>query len=215
MKAVIFDFDGVLIDAEPVNVRAAVQTFANLGMPLKGEEIARIPGHPSKVFIPEFLTARGKPDSEFHKQVRENFLEYYFDLWPREARLPGDIDATLRFLKEKGLMLAIATTNLQRTVNLFFDTFGFRDLFSVIVTGEDVSRSKPDPEVYNLAAMKCGVSKEECVAVEDTDVGMQSAKNAGLKCIAIPTPYAPQMDFSSADYAVRNLGEMMKLEIWG
>ncbi|MBI2888423.1 MAG: HAD family phosphatase [Candidatus Liptonbacteria bacterium] len=214
IKTVIFDFDGVLIDAEPVNVGAAVKTFEVLNIPLSDEEKAKIPGHPSKVFIPEFLKARGIIDPAVHAEIWEKNLVNYYALWPEIAKLPDGLRAVLSGLRNRNKILAIATTNLRRTVQVFFDKFGFQEFFGPIVTGEDVHRSKPDPEVYILALKQCGVLPAEAIAVEDTDVGVASAKNAGMRCIAIPTPYAGGMDFSSADYKISGIAGMLDLDIW-
>ena len=210
IKAVIFDFDGVLVDSEKANIEAAVATFKELELPLSEVEIQSIPGRSSVDFIPLFLENRNIADSSVHRLVWEKNKDNYDKIWDEAVSLTPGVNQLISSLKENGKVLAIATTNRQVTVEKFFRKFGFRQSFSAIITGEDVTKRKPDPEVYLLVAQKLGVNTNEAIAVEDTEVGIKSAKAAGLKCIAVPNGYTKDDDFSEADYIASSIMEVSK-----
>ena len=85
---------------------------------------------------------------------------------------------------------------------------GLERQFDATAGGDEVRRAKPDPDVYLLAARRLGAAPEACVALEDSQHGVRSAKAAGMACIAVPSPLTRQMDFSAADLVVGSLDEV-------
>ena len=207
-KTIIFDFDGVLVDAEQVNQQAAIKTFQDLGMPLTEAEITSILGRASRSYVPEFLTVRERRDVAFHQQVIETLRRHYFRMWPQMATIPDGLKEVLDALRARGKAFAIATTNLRKTVDMFFDKSGLRDYFPVIVTGDGAIGNK-----YTLAIRQCRVPPSEAIAVEDTATGAESANSAGLECIVIPTPYSPEMVFPEGVIKIATLKDMLNLEL--
>jgi HAD superfamily hydrolase (TIGR01509 family) len=207
----IFDFDGVLVDSERANIQAAIKTFNHIGKPLTNEEVQSIPGRSSADFIPIFLSKRGMNSLSQHQELYEQNRRNYKLLWNNTvAMFPGgaDVIRQLRSLEKK---LGIATTNRKETVEMFLKKFNMGGSFSVVVSGEDVIRRKPNAEVYFVAIQKLGLPKNELVAIEDTGIGLQAAKGAGLRCIAIPNKYSAHEDFSGADLVLKSMRDLLTL----
>lgn len=208
MKAVIFDFDGVLVDSEHANVGAAAQTFREFGHSLSDAQIKRVPGMSSKDYIPLFLRELGLPPElfeNFNKKIWENYLA----LWDTDMVKPMPFAyEVVKMLGERGVVCSIATSNHMISIEKFINRFGFHDMFSRILTGEDVVNRKPHPEVYLTMKKQLGFADSEMIAVEDTGHGLASAKDAGLQCAVIPTPFSRHHDFSRADFILSSLREL-------
>lgn len=214
-KAVVFDFDGVLVFSEAVNIAAGKKTFHDLGSPLTDlteEEIQYIPGRSSLAYIPKLLASRGiiGRDSEIIAENRKN----YDALWDSMVSVPPQMREDVLRVKALDIPIAIATTNRRAVVERFLVKYGMHGIFNPIITSEEVTYHKPHPEVYLKATQHLGVPPEVALAIEDTEVGVQAAKTAGLQCAAIPNEHSRHGNFSQADvicgslyYCVRLISE--------
>ncbi|MCK4399310.1 MAG: HAD-IA family hydrolase, partial [Methanophagales archaeon] len=113
--------------------------------------------------------------------------------------------------KSKGIILALATPSTRDSVKRFLQKFRLEGYFKVVLTREDVSERKPNPEIYIRAKNELGYNPDEIIVVEDTEIGVIAAKSAGLNCAAIPNQYTKKQDFSKADYVLESIGELSKL----
>jgi HAD superfamily hydrolase (TIGR01509 family) len=209
---VVFDYDGVLLpESEEINIGAGVKTFNELGLPLTVEEIASIPGHSSRVYIPPLLRARGiglELDEEIVAQNKAN----YDKIWPGKATLASGLIEVLTHFIGNDLPLAVVTSNRRAIIDRFLQTMlPIKNPFRVIVAGGDVTHHKPHPGAYLLAAERLGISPDFLLAVEDTAVGVASVKAAGLRCAAIPNRFSKDQDFSEADYNINSLYELITI----
>jgi len=211
IKAIIFDFDGVLVHSERANIEAALKTFKDIGKPLTSEEEASIPGRASLDFIPEFSKKRGINDANEHQELYEINRENYKMLWSSVVKMFPDNQKAIETLVSLGKALAIATTNRRETVEMFFNNFHMHNIFSFVVAGEEVKNRKPDPEAYLLAVQGLGLAKNDCITVEDTSIGLQAAKRAGLRCVVIPNEYTQKDDFSQADFILKSMAQLPNL----
>jgi len=210
---VVWDFDGVLMpDSEQVNIAAVVKTFTDLHLPpLTSGEVVSIPGRSSKVFIPELLRARGVGSEEDAEVVSFNRKNYDV-IWPGKATMAPRRTETILCLTHVGTVLALATTNRKLIIDRFLTSvLPIPNPFRVIVAGEDVRNHKPHPEVYQLVATRLDIHPSKLLAVEDTAIGVRSAKVAGLWCAAIPNSFTKFQDFSEADYRLRSLHEILTI----
>ena len=126
--------------------------------------------------------------------------------------MPG-FSALSQELISANLRLGIASASPRSWVEDVLDRINVLHLFSVIVTGDDVKRGKPEPDSYLLAAERFGLPPEQCLALEDSFNGLTSAKGAGMPCIAVPNLLTEGMDFSTADLVVRSLEEVSSATI--
>ena len=133
-------------------------------------------------------------------QIKQGLMA---NLEPKEGTLE-----LLNALKSQGIPLAVAASNSRQVTERRLTTAGIRDFFEVLVTEDDVSEHKPDPAVYAKAAELLGVTSANCIVLEDAPAGVVSAKAAGMKCIAVETPYVSQDYLLMADRTVASLADV-------
>jgi beta-phosphoglucomutase-like phosphatase (HAD superfamily) len=121
--------------------------------------------------------------------------------------MPGIVESVKRF-RDQGFLLGIGTSLDRSYINLVLDKLGVRDLFTTVVTGDEIKNGKPHPDTYLAVAEKLGVRPQECLVLEDAKSGIQSAKAAGCHCIAIENLNAVPQDTSQADLVVHSLNEV-------
>jgi HAD superfamily hydrolase (TIGR01509 family) len=112
------------------------------------------------------------------------------------------------FLKKAGFRLALATSSYTEYAQLVLEKLGIDSVFDKMVTGNDVSKGKPDPEIFLKAAEQLGVLPEECMVIEDSGFGVQAAKKAGMFCFGFRSPNSMNQDLSMADRIVDDIGEV-------
>ena len=200
MKAVLFDLDGVIVDSEWVNVGSGVRALKGLGINLSEAEkkfiIGRHPADYAKVLMKKYSF-----DYKKFVAVRDN---YYDELY-KKSRLYPFAKQLISRLKKKGFFLALVTSAPIFMVRRAQKKFGIRD-FEVFVTFEDAAKRKPAPDVYLLAAKRLNVKPSECVVIEDSIPGVEAAKNAKMKCVAV-TNTNPASKLRKADLIVKRLND--------
>lgn len=207
VRAVVFDLDGVLLDTETINVRAASESFAALGHPLAPEDAAAIVGRHPIDYVPELMRRRSVP-RELAGDLGRDQSARYLRLWRDEARLlPGAREA-LAAARARGLRVGLATSSGRAGVEEALDRFGLRDAFDVTLTKDDVAARKPDPEIYVTAARRLGVAPSAMLVVEDSEHGVRAAKAAGAPCVALRSAHTPVERVSGADAIVASLEEL-------
>ena len=183
-KAILFDMDGVLVDSEPMHERSIVALSAELGEAITSKEVLdSFKGAPEFIMgrrLQEMYPASGL-DAE---QIIRRKGDLYEGMFDQVSLLPGVLDF-LKQSKANGLRFASATSANRFTQELSFSGHGLAPWFEAIVTGEDITRGKPDPEPYLLAASKLCIAPEDCVVIEDSLNGVRSGMAAGCKVIAI------------------------------
>lgn len=205
MKAVIFDWDGVLIDSESANVVSAVRAFQKLGITINKQDREKIVGRHPDDYREYFLS---RYEFSWHLYRKRESVEYNI----RIVKAPM-IARQVRFaqqLYEAKIPLALTTSSEKKRVLYLLRKRGLEKLFSVIVTKDDCKKRKPDPEPYRITAERLGMLPSGCVVIEDTSLGLQAAKRAGMRCIVIPNAYTKDQNFTRAD---RVVGKKSKLSL--
>lgn len=205
LKGLVFDVDGVLMDSMPYHADAWVKAFGEAGIHITKMDIYEIEGSNHKGVVDIIFRKAGmEPKTSdyevFLKKKREYFLQN------NRAEPFKDMPACLQALKEK-YKLAVASGADRTIVNSLMDRF-YPGIFEAIVSGEDVTRGKPDPEPYLTAARKLGLEPEECMVIENAPLGIKSAKMAGIYCVAVPT-YLPKEKLMDADMVLRDHAELI------
>ncbi|MDO8578113.1 MAG: HAD family phosphatase [Dehalococcoidales bacterium] len=200
--AVLWDMDGVIVDTAPFHFKAWQQTFAKLGVKYAMAEFKESFGRRNEAIIPEIL---GKPVSpeEIAAIAREKEA-----LFRRLARgkikpFPGAVELLQRLSKSK-IKMALVSSTPPRNIDSVLESLEIKGVFQTIISGADVSKGKPDPECFLLAASRLGVKPENCVVIEDSTAGVSAAKSAGMKCIAI-TNTRPRNQLKKADLVIDTL----------
>ncbi|MCD6522112.1 HAD family phosphatase [Candidatus Calescamantes bacterium] len=189
IKAIIFDGDGVIFDSEDIHKKAWEMVFRKRGLNLSLlEEKGRI-GIADKEFISRLKEENKIPPYLSTETLLEEKISQILRLVP-EIKLFPEAKETLMKLSKKYL-LGLATNSSRRYVEKLISHFYLSPFFSVIVTGEDVARPKPYPDIYLLAFKRLKVNPRECVVVEDSPSGVRAGIEAGAWCIGITHIFPP------------------------
>ena len=178
MQAVVFDFNGTLSDDEQVLARVYEQLFAELGRPLTpAEYFEHLAGHTDEEMFERWL---GQSSDEL---IRER-VRRYNALVSDGSTVHEDVRAAVRWAAER-MPVAVVSAALRDEIEPVLRSAGILDLFSVVLSQDDVTRGKPDPQPYLLAAEGLGLAPEQLLVFEDTDVGVASAKAAGTYVVGL------------------------------
>ncbi len=179
--AVLFDMDGVLVDSEPIHEASLVALYAARGWTVDDPRFASFKGRTAAEVFGALARETGTDAADLTADKRAR----YDALFARDARLVPGVDRVLDALAAQGVPMALATSGHRAEVEAVFARFGLGRFFGAVVAGEDVTRSKPDPEPYRLAAARLGVDAARCLVVEDTVHGVASGVAAGAAVAAI------------------------------
>jgi len=208
IKAIIYDLDNVIVNSSPLHVRALEAVLNQYGITyndLPFEDRARFVGMRVGDVIKEVTEKFNlKREAEIINQERRAI---FLDLVNKELALMPGLIRSLDLFKKK-FKIGLATLGKRSYVNLVFDKFNLSEYFNVTVAGDEVVKAKPDPEIYLVAAAKLGLQPNQCLAIEDATLGIESAKNADCKCLAVASPYTPAQDLSKADLVLKSLEEI-------
>jgi pseudouridine 5'-phosphatase len=192
LRAVIFDLDGVLLDTEPLYTQATQQVLSPFGKEYTWELKMQMMGRDTQSTAEFLVSALGLPlTAEQYIARRKPLLE---QACRAAAALPG-AEALVRRLHTRGIPTAVATSGEASLTRAKTAQHPWFELFSVVVCGDDprLSRPKPAPDIFLMAAQDLGVAPEHCVVFEDSLAGVQAAQAACMQLIAVA---APQMDRS-------------------
>ena len=184
--AVLFDWDGTLADTREVIVATFKQVSREAGATVSAEFIERRIGTGAAQTFKEILQAGGKHfDDTLIEKLLEKKIQAERNMSSRVKLLPGVL-SLLEALHER-IVLALASMNNRPVIEGLLNSMKIRNLFKVVVTVEDVTKFKPDPEIFLKCATKLQCKPKECIVVEDSIFGVQAAKAAGMECIAVLT----------------------------
>jgi beta-phosphoglucomutase len=205
--AVIFDMDGVLVDSEPLHHRTLNEVLAAEGCPgLDLEQYVRYMGTTDTYTWTDLIRRFGLPQS----------CEYYCDRYDerillayrRCSTLTAGALQSINGFRRLGLPLAVASSSRREWVETCLAALGIRHAFDVVVSGDMVARSKPDPEIYLRTAQQLAVPAHACIAIEDSPQGVAAAVAAGMFTIAVASSYPTVGETRSAHIHLRSLQEL-------
>jgi beta-phosphoglucomutase len=197
--AIIFDMDGVLVDSNPFHLRKWIDLFQARSIPFDEQELPKIIlGPPNDVtfrrYLGEDLTREQM--AELSEELEENFRR---EIGPHARAFPG-VQGFIEGCRTQGITMAVASAAMGKNVTFLIAALGLRDYFREVLTGDDISHPKPDPEIYLKTADKLGVNPAACAVFEDSFVGIEAAKRAGMKCVAIASTFSVE-DLRRATHA--------------
>ena len=204
--AAIFDMDGVLVDTYRAHYRSWVAMAEKEGFTFTEEQFACTFGRTSREIIAHFwgegLSDRRIAEMDAEKEAAfRTLIEDDFPAMPGARKLIDD-------LADDGFALAVGSSGPPENVNMVLDRLGVRDRFQATVTGSDVTRGKPDPQVFLLAGQRLGIAPLRCAVVEDAPAGVAAARAAGMKSIGLASTGRTPDDLREADLVVVQLDEL-------
>ena len=210
-RAVIFDLDGVLADSEPWWNQIDAKLLAEYGVTYRGEHHGNVLGVSYRLAV-EFYKDAFHISASTQEMMRRRG-EIATDFFAARVGLFPSTKETLKELRQMKLCLAVGTSSVGASARPFLDRTGIRSFFDVIVTGEEVQRGKPDPDIYILVADKLQMGAEVCLVIEDALSGVAAAKEANMQVAAIPDKrFVDACKYEKkADYVLRDLAEIPAL----
>ena len=186
-KGVIWDMDGVLADTAQFHYRAWKKVFGDMGIDFSWEDFTHSFGTRNDRIIPKVL---GRKCTKEEIVSIDDKKEYLFREFAKGKVKPLDgLVDLLRSLREDGFKMAVASSGTPENVEAIIGQCKLKSFFSVIINGSEVQHGKPNPEVFLLAGKKLGAEVRKCIVVEDALAGIEGAKKAGMKCIAITSTH--------------------------
>src|SRR5579875_688280 len=190
--AAVFDMDGVLVDSNPHHVAKWAELLKTRKIP----------------FDPEDLPGQDLSQEEMRRleiKLEENFRQAFA---PHARPLPG-LEDLIHELQAADIPMAVASSAMRENVEFVVEALGFQPFFKILLSGEDVRLPKPHPEIYLKAAQRLQVEPADCVAFEDSFVGIEAVKAAGMKCVAIASTFdLADLRKTGADCVVSSFQEL-------
>lgn len=205
--AVIFDMDGVLVDTYRAHYLSWVEAAKSKGLSLSDADFARSFGRTNPESIRLLWGDRPWSDSEleeFGLRKEEEFRRGIVENFPA---MPGGAEL-IRSLRDAGFRVGVGSSAPRDNVDVMLKLLGIRDLLQAIVSCDDVSRSKPDPEPFLLVAQRLGVAPADCVVIEDSPAGIAAANAAGMTSIGFMSTGHTPADMVAARVVVHSLAEI-------
>jgi len=211
IKAVIFDLDGVIVESEHMHIEAEKQTMLKYGVRISSEELHRYTGTTAKFMFTE-LIKKYKLNTTF-KRIFNEKEEILFKLLEKDVQPTKGVIKFIEKLKRENVKLAIASSSHKRLIKFVLERLNITHLFDSIVGSEDVIHGKPNPETFLKAANELNVNPIECLVIEDSKLGVEAAKNAGMKCVGYRNPSSGNQDLSKADVVIDNFSALNLREL--
>ncbi|MFJ8352463.1 HAD family hydrolase [Bacillus paramycoides] len=210
MKAIIFDFDGLIVDTETIWFQSFRDAVREYGGELPLEEFAKCIGTTDEVLY-----------AYLKEQLKEKFNEHALKekvttLHKEKMKIPKARDGVKEYLEEArelGLKIALASSSSKEWVVRFLEELQIREYFEVIKTREDVEKVKPDPALYRIAIEELGIELSEAVVFEDSLNGLKAAIAAGLKCVIVPNDVTRNLQFENHHLRIESMKEKSLKEV--
>jgi HAD superfamily hydrolase (TIGR01509 family) len=211
IKALIFDMDGVLVDSEPFHVEIEKQQFLLNRLPISDEEHRGYMGIASDVMWKEIADRHSLNVSVevITGQNRIESIRFFTEL--KEIPVMPELHELLERLKHKNYPMAVASSSFPEIIDLILKRTGLRKYFQVVVSSQEAGRSKPEPDVFLLAAEKLGIASKNCLVIEDSGNGIKAAKAAGMRCVAYQSPAVNPTSQKQADAVIKSYSELDRL----
>ena len=205
--ALIFDFDGLILETEDPSYQSWVEVYQSFGQSLPFSSWSKNIGTTRGEFNPRLELQRllnaavDWKHVELRRQASENALI------EAQPILPG-VEAYLRDARRLGLKIGLASSSSCRWVVGHLTRLDLLGWFDCICAADDVQNVKPDPELYLSVLRRLNVGADEAIALEDSPIGIRAAKQAGLFCVAVPNPLTSRLTLSEADLQLGSLAEI-------
>lgn len=212
LKAVFLDFSGVIIDDEAINQELIADILLSENLRADDDEYSQYcRGRSDLSCLRDILANRGRilPEEYLDKLLQTKAQGYRQKITQlAEIPLPSNLKEFLTQLKEKEIAIGLVTGTTRSEVEYILEKLQLAEYFDLIVAGDDLQQSKPEPEPYLLAAQKLNLDPSECLAIEDNSVGIEAAKRAQIQVVGISHIYPLHMLQRRCNWTVDNFMEI-------
>jgi HAD superfamily hydrolase (TIGR01509 family) len=211
IRALVFDFDGLILDTEEPVYRSWLEVYEAHGEELPFERWVQIVGSTTIGFHPQHHLEE-RLGRSLPKEVLDRRISRRTELVLANKLLPGVLEH-LDAAKAAGLMVGVASSSTREWVRGHLARIGILDRFDCMRCRDDVTNVKPEPDLY-VAVLEClGAAASEAIAIEDSPNGVQAAKRAGMRCVAIPNSITARLDLGQADLVLGSLADVTLAEL--
>lgn len=207
LKAVIFDMDGVIIDSEPMHFKVDKRLLSNFGLEVDNHFLSQYVG----VSNPEmFADIKEKFNIKYSidelLDLKQNFLLEALNETKLDA--VSGVRELIIDLASNNVLLAIASSSPRIFIEAVIKKLDLEQYFKVVVSGEELEKSKPAPDIFIKAASLLGVGRDECIVIEDAATGVEAAFAAGIKCVGYKNPNSGNQNLSKASVIVDDMRKL-------
>jgi HAD superfamily hydrolase (TIGR01509 family) len=210
IKCVIFDMDGVIIDSEELHKKAYYETFNALNVEVSDTLYKSFTGS-STINAFQKLVAHFDLKNNPEELVLDKRKRYvnFFENAPN-LRLVAGVAEIIGYLYEKGITLILASSSAMINIDRVFNRFHLNQYFTAKISGADLKESKPNPEIFNKAAILANIQKENCVIIEDSDNGVTAANNANIFVFGYANKLSEGQTLENADFVITHFNQLNK-----
>lgn len=210
-KAILFDMDGVLIESEYLMRASAIRALADYGVQAKHEDFLEFTGMGEDRFVGGVAEKYGLT---YVTVMKELAYDYFGQEVMEQAYVPAGVKEMLLELHSRGYTLAVCSAADLRKVKYNIRAIGVDEsLFTALVTGSDVARKKPFPDIYLEGARQVNVAPADCLVIEDAISGIQAAHAAGMDAVGVPTTFTKEQlqEKAAPEYMVEQIRDLPSL----
>lgn len=211
IKAVIFDMDGLMIDSERVTFEGYQHILSKKGKTITKDFYITLLGKPIKGIFQRFYDVYGNDFpiesviTDVHRYMAERFET-------EGVPLKTGLVELLKYCREKGYRTIVATSSNRNRVDKILKSADIEQYFDDSICGDEVTKGKPDPEVFLKSCMKLGVNTNEAVVLEDSEAGIQASYAAGIKVICVPDMKQPEPEYAQKTFMI--VTDLNKVKDW-
>lgn len=211
IKAVIFDMDGLMIDSERVTFEGYQHIMSKMGKTITEDFYITLLGKPIKGIFQRFYDVYG---NDFPiESVITDVHQYMAERFETEGvPLKTGLVELLKYCREKGYRTIVATSSNRNRVDKILKSADIEQYFDDSICGDEVTKGKPDPEVFLKSCMKLGVNTDEAVVLEDSEAGIQASYAAGIKVICVPDMKQPEPEYAQKTFMI--VTDLNKVKDW-
>ena len=208
LKAILFDMDGVIVDTEPLHRNAYFQLFDDLGISVSEELYTSFTGASTKkvcnTLIEKFQLENSSEDLAV---IKRKYFKHFFYHEADFNLLPGVKDLIDNYFDNK-IKLVLASSASMITINMVFEKFELEKYFMGKISGDELKESKPNPEIFIIAANIANEPKQNCMVIEDSTNGIIAAHSAGIFCTAYKSEHSVGQNYEKANLVISDFSEI-------
>jgi beta-phosphoglucomutase family hydrolase len=206
IKAVIFDLDGVIAETEHIHIQAEKETMQKHGVKISADELHEYTGTTAKEMFKALIKKYELPTT--FEEIFNDKEEIMFKLLEKEVEPTKGVIVLLLKLRQRRIKLGIGSSSHKRLIEYVLKKLNITSLFDAVIGAEDILNSKPNPEIFLTCAKRLHTKPSVCLVVEDSKLGVEAAKKAGMKCLGYRNPNSGNQDLSKADIVISDFSKL-------
>ena len=207
-KAALFDMDGVIVDTEPLHREAYYKMFENINIEVSKELYTSFTGQSTQNICQKLIDTFKLPlGTQTLVDLKRDYFKVLFENDTSLKLLDGVLDL-IKDYHSNGIDMVLASSASMNNIDRIFERFSLNEYFIGKISGADLKKSKPNPEIFTKAAKLSNHATTECIVIEDSTNGIKAAKAANIFCIGYDSFNSKKQDYSNADLVISDFEEI-------